>query len=465
MSASIFTHALMVLAMCTVATASASAQNITLQPTAPTEETPQDSPGKEVAVEPQAADVQIANRLEGILAATGWFIAPKVVSREGIVFLDGLTRDESHREWATKLGQNTQDVVAVVNRIEVRPEVSWNLDGLQSGLKDIYWSAARSLPLVVLAAFVLGISWILAAAVAMLARQGLRRKIPSPFLLKLAARAIAIPVFLLGLYLVLKVSDLTGLALTVLGGTGIIGIVLGFASRDIVENFLASFFLSLNQPFRTGDYILVSGSEGIVQSLNTRSTVLLTLDGALVQIPNATVFKDKITNHSSSPYRRSEFRVGIGYDCAVSDAQTLILEVLKKHEGVLASPEPLVLVDDLGSATVGLRCLYWFDSKTYSPIKIKSALLRQTKRTLLEAGIPLPDETREVIFPQGVPVIGPTERKPNPSQSRTMKRRAEQGATAAEGGLRSEESQVLSTAGEASLTIDSPNLLDLKKGT
>ena len=168
MSASIFARALTVLAMSMITAASTSAQNITLQPTSPKAETSQEPPGKEVAVEPQAADVQIAKRLEGILEATGWFIAPKVVSREGVVFLDGITRDETHREWATKLAQNTQDVVAVVNKIEVRPEVSWNLDGIQSGLKDIYWSAARSLPLLILAAFVLGISWILAAGVATL---------------------------------------------------------------------------------------------------------------------------------------------------------------------------------------------------------------------------------------------------------------------------------------------------------
>ena len=181
MRASNFARALTaVLAMFMIMAAPASAQNITLQPTAPKAETPQGSPGKEVAVEPQAADVQIEKRLEGILEATDWFIAPKVVSREGVVFLDGITKDEIHREWATKLAQNTQDVVAVVNKIEVRPEVSWNLDGIQSGLRDLYWSAARSLPLLVLAAFVLGISWILAAGVAMLARQGLQRRIPSP---------------------------------------------------------------------------------------------------------------------------------------------------------------------------------------------------------------------------------------------------------------------------------------------
>ena len=64
-----------------------------------------------------------------------------------------------------------------------------------------------------------------------------------------------------------------------------------------------------------------------------------------------------------------------------------------------------MLVAELGSATVDLRIYYWFDSATYSPDKINSALLRQTKNALLKGGIELPDSAREVIFPKGVPVI------------------------------------------------------------
>ena len=220
--------------------------------------------------------------------------------------------------------------------------------------------------------------------------------------------------------------------------------------------------MSLNQPFRTGDYIVVGGSEGIVRE--SQYPEHGSADAR--RGPRANSKCRGFQGQDQEPQFQSlpTFRVSgrVGYDCALSDAQNLILDVLKTHEGVLSSPEPLVLVDDLGSATVGLRCLYWFDSKTYSPIKIKSALLRQTKRTLLAAGIPLPDETREVTFPQGVPVTGPNERKPSAPISPKMDKRAEKAATAAEGGLRSEESRVLSTAGEASLTIDSPNLLDLK---
>jgi small conductance mechanosensitive channel len=217
-------------------------------------------------------------------------------------------------------------------------------------------------------------------------------------------RTIAIPVFLLGIYLVLRVAGLTQLALTLLGGTGLIGIIIGFAFRDIAENFLASLLLSMRNPFAGGDLIEVAGHTGIVQNLNTRSTVLLTLDGNHVQIPNATVYKSTIKNYSSIPSRRADYLVGIGYDSSVSQAQRLIGAVLAAHPAVLDRPEPLVLVDQLGDATVNLRIFYWFDSAAYSPAKINSALLRQTKNALLQGGIEMPDPAREVVFPQGVPI-------------------------------------------------------------
>ena len=67
---------------------------------------------------------------------------------------------------------------------------------------------------------------------------------------------------------------------------------------------------------------------------------------------------------------------------------------------------PLVLVDQLASSTVNLKAYFWFDSKTYAPIKLRSALMRQTKQALLEAGISMPDEAREVILPKGLPIYG-----------------------------------------------------------
>lgn len=361
-----------------------------------------------VKVVPEASDAKIAARLQRILNSTGWFEAAQVSVHDGVVFLDGQTGTLEHRAWAGTLAENTQGTVAVVNRIEASADVGSTFVRAGEELKNFYGQVARTWPLVALAVFVILATWLIARLVAFAARRAFAGRIESPLLLSVVARALAIPVFLLGVYFVLQFSGLTRLAVTVLGGTGLIGIIIGFGLRDIAENFLASVLLSVRNPFHSGDLIDVGGHTGVVQNLNVRSTVLLTLDGNQVQIPNSTVYKSIIKNYSSIPSRRAEFTVGIGYDSSAAKAQSLIAKVLREHPAVLATPEPLVLVEELGPATVNLRIYYWFDSASYSPYKINSALLRQTKNALLTGGIELPDSAREIIFPKGVPVIQTT---------------------------------------------------------
>ena len=324
-------------------------------------------PPQAVKVVPEASDAKIEERLQRILKSTGWFEATRVSVKDGVVFLDGTTGTQEHRAWAGTLAKNTQGTVAVVNRIEANADVGSTLARAGEEFASFYRKVVRAWPLVAL--------------------------------------AFAIPVFLLGVYFVLQFSGLTRLAITVLGGTGLIGIIIGFGMRDIAENFLASILLSVRNPFHSGDLIGVGGHTGVVQNPNVRSTVLLTLDGNQVQIPNSTVYKGIIKTFSSIPSRRADFTVGIGYDSSAAKAQVLIAEVLQEHPAVLEKPEPLVLVEGLGAATVNLRVYYWFDSATYSPYKINSVLLRQTKTALLEGGIEMPDAAREVIFPKGVPVM------------------------------------------------------------
>ena len=189
-----------------------------------------------------------------------------------------------------------------------------------------------------------------------------------------------------------------------LGGTGLIGLVIGFAFRDIAENFLASILISMQRPFKGGDLIEVAGFKGYVQSVNTRSTLLMQIDGNHVQIPNATIYKGTIVNFTANPRSRFEFTVGIGYDDSISEAQAVAMKVLEGHPAVMKDPEPLVLVDALGAATINLVVLFWVDISKYSGQKVRSAVIRLTKRAFDHAGISMPDEAREVVFPKGVPV-------------------------------------------------------------
>jgi small-conductance mechanosensitive channel len=371
----------------------------------PADETEVAAPEQAVAVEPSARDEAIQRRIARILNATGWYRDVEVVVDEGIVFLDGVTALEERRQWARDVSRRTEDVVAVVNRIEVREEVNWDLAPVMAELERLARKLAVALPLILLAVLILPLTWWLSSALTGAIRRLLAPRVDQDFLRDLIARAIAIPVFLVGVYIVLQIAGLTGLAVSLLGGAGIIGIVLGFAFRDIAENFLASLFLSLRRPFQQGDVIAVADHEGVVQTMNTRSTILLTIDGNHVQIPNATVFKSTIVNYTAAPARRVTAEVGIGYDASIADAQEVIVGVLRAHEAVLDDPPPMVLVDALGAATVNLKAHFWIDGRTLSPLRVRSSALRLIKRALIERGISMPDEAREIIFPQGVPIV------------------------------------------------------------
>jgi hypothetical protein len=234
---------------------------------------------KTVEVRPATEDAAIAQRLERILAATGWFEQADVTVEEGVVFLSGRATDQDSKEWAGHLATNTRDVVAVVNRIAVAERSLWDFGPAWQQLRELLATATRNLPIVLLAVALLVATWLVSKWVVRIAASVLERRYHSGLLSQVAARAIAVPVFLLGLYLVLTVSGLTGLAVTVLGGTGLAGLIIGFAFRDIAENFLASILISMQRPFATGDLVEVEGFRGLVQSVNTRSTLLMTLDG------------------------------------------------------------------------------------------------------------------------------------------------------------------------------------------
>lgn len=363
------------------------------------------APTQAVSVEPVARDEEIAQRIVEIMRATGWYKFSRVEVTDGIVFLDGRTSSLDHKNWARDLATKTQDVVAVVNRIQVIQETNWSFAPALSEIKGLGNRVITSLPLILLALIVLPFTWWLSSMAAKGLRRWLLGGIASSFLRDIVARALALPIFLLGLFVVLQVAGLTQIAVSVIGGAGVLGIVVGFAFRDIAENFLASLLLSIRRPFRAGEYIEVTGMAGTVLSMNTRSTVLLSSEGNHIQIPNAAIFKNTIVNYSASANRRATLEVGIGYDVSIARAQGIILDVIQAHEAVLGEPAPMVLVDGLASSTVNVKAYFWVNARDYSLIKVKSALLRLVKKALTEEGISMPDDAREVIFPQGVPVL------------------------------------------------------------
>lgn len=355
-------------------------------------------PPEKVNVKPKVRDEEISQRLKNILDTTKWFIELEVKVQEGIVFLYGSTFDPEFKKWAKDLASKTEDTVAVVNQIQVIEPPIWDFSPFIEGLHTQWNTLLRKLPSFLFGLIILLITFLIAKVTTSLTRLSLHDRVTNPLLLRVFTWAIGFGVILVGLYSVFNLMGLTTVALTVIGGTGLLGIILGIAFKEITENLLASIFLSINNPFHKGDLIEIEGLTGYVQSLTTRSTILISLEGNYIQIPNATVYRSKIRNYTSNPNRREDFIVTIGYESAISDAQEVALQVLKSHPAVLKDPEPWVLVDSLSKSTINLRIYFWLDSRKHHWLKVRSSAIRLVKRAFQTESIFLPESDQDFVF-------------------------------------------------------------------
>lgn len=180
---------------------------------------------------------------------------------------------------------------------------------------------------------------------------------------------------------------------------GIGSVAIGFAFRDVLQNYLAGILLLLTEPFRIDDQIVFGAYEGTVEDIQTRATFLKTYDGRRVVIPNAELFTNSVTVNTAFERRRLEFDFGVGFGDDIEEARQIALQVLRELEEALDDPPPEVLTWDLGESAVILRARWWIQ-----PPRIKDALdardrvVAAIKTRLQEAGIDLPFPTRQVLF-------------------------------------------------------------------
>ena len=209
-------------------------------------------------------------------------------------------------------------------------------------------------------------------------------------------RALAITLSLFfGLVIAFNILGLEKVAVSVLAGGGVTAVVLGFAFREIGENFLAGIFLAFSRPFKIGDLIKSEDIEGYVREIELRYTHLRTEDGRDVYVPSSQLFARPVINYTKDGLRRISFTVGIDYSNDASDACALLEETVRQVPGVLAEPGPKVYILSLAPQYVELQGFFWIDVFKDSSriLAIQTEVLDQCRQALLEAAYIVSSET------------------------------------------------------------------------
>lgn len=179
---------------------------------------------------------------------------------------------------------------------------------------------------------------------------------------------------------------------------GIGGLAVGFAFRDIFENFMAGVLIIFTQPFGIGDEIAINDYEGKVEDIQIRATYLKTFDGRLVVIPNADLFKNSVLVDTAYDRRRNEYDVGISYADDIARAQEIMLEVMERTPGVLNTPSPDTIMWEMGDSAVVIRVRWWSKPQRSEFLRVQNRVLRDMKTRLEAEGMTIPFPIRTVMF-------------------------------------------------------------------
>jgi small-conductance mechanosensitive channel len=336
-----------------------------------------------------AADEETRARLQAIFDRVESMRDVTVRVEAGVVRLTGSVAEARVAARAEELADRQEGVVWVENRIQLTTSLAERLEPTWDRLRELAYGTLAMLPLLLVAALVVTAASLLGGLVG---RWGgpTFLKTGNPFLRGIIARAIQAALVVAGLLVALDLLDATALVGAVVGTAGLAGLVLGFAFKDIVENYLAGLLLALRQPFAQNDHISLESHDGKVIRLTPRETILMTLDGNHVRLPNAFVFRTPLTNFSRNPRRRFQFEVGVGPSDDLALARETGMTVLREMDGVLAEPPPEALVREIGESWVTMRFMGWVDQRSAGFDRVRSEAIRSVKGRLEAVGISLP---------------------------------------------------------------------------
>ncbi|MEO5880881.1 MAG: mechanosensitive ion channel family protein [Caldimonas sp.] len=280
---------------------------------------------------------------------------------------------------------------------DVPGRIDLNPDALREHIDSWLDGAVRLLPNIIVALVVLALFYGLGLLAArLIRRQSARRSRENlgEVLGGFVKTVLIVLGFLLGATIVLpslKPGDL-------IAGLGVSSVAIGFAFKDILQNWLAGLLLLLRQPFEVDDQIEVNGQEGTVERIETRATLIRTYDGQRIVIPNSDIYTSALLVKTAFEKRRSQYDVGIGYGDGIGHARQVIRDTLAGIEGVVSEPAPEALVWDLSASWVTIRARWWTDSRRTDLVQVRARVLEAIKNALDAAGIDMPYDTQVQLF-------------------------------------------------------------------
>lgn len=270
--------------------------------------------------------------------------------------------------------------------------------GVETAFARLLDSAILIIPRALAALFVIGLFWIAAVTFRWALKVTSGWVLSDPTARNLVQQVGYYTVWILGLVVAASAFGMD--PQSVATGLGLTSLALGFALKDILSNFVSGILILTLRPFRLGDQIVIGETEGNVERIELRATIIRTYDGRVVSVPNSETFTSRVTNNTASPIRRGTVEAYLGYDIDLRQAAIAMCEAARGAEGVLPEPDTEVRIRQLGHDDVLVEVRFWADSRRSDFISTASRVREAVVDHFKKNAIGLPDPRVRIVLNQ-----------------------------------------------------------------
>ena len=266
-------------------------------------------------------------------------------------------------------------------------------------------SAIEIIPQLAVAVFVIVLTTLISRLGKYILRRTLSRSKLRQSLKELFTLLLSILIWVLGL-MIAAVIVFPGLTpASILAGLGIGSVAIGFAFKDVFENFLAGIIILFRREMRIGDFIECEDIEGFVSHIAIRESHIQQTDGQLVIVPNAILFKNPVTVRTHNDIRRTTIICGVAYDVDVDVARDVITQAVKSCDTVSQADKPVqVFAQEFADSSINFEVTWWTGSKPVAVRTSRDQVVAAVKRSLDDAGIEIPFPYRTLTFKEPLPL-------------------------------------------------------------
>ena len=279
------------------------------------------------------------------------------------------------------------------------------LNILVTQLREIARGAIEVMPQLLIALVIILLTYAFAKLARNIAQRILKKTKLRKSLINLLILFSSIAIWIIGI-MIAAIIAFPGLTPTkMLAGLGIGSVAIGFAFKDIFENFLAGIIILIRKEMRINDFIVCEGYEGTVEAILVRETHIRQPDGELVILPNSILFKNPLTIRTDLDQRRTTIVCGVGYGENVDEARAVIKQAVTDCKTVISDSRPVqIFANEFADSSINFEVTWWTGSKPLDIRESRDEVVAAVKSALDKSGIEIPFPYRTLTFNQPISV-------------------------------------------------------------